>query len=204
MKFFHIPPFFQKLFPQLCWRIPTNKEEIYLTFDDGPTGELTEWIEETLHTYNAKATFFCVGENLRRHPDWMMEVRKKGHTVANHTYNHLNGWKTSTDKYIANVSKCEEITGNKIFRPPYGLFKLKQIRSLIQQGFRVIMWDVMPYDFDASLDPEIAFKKIIKYTKPGSIIVFHDNLKAEKCLKYILPRTLEHFSKLGYNFPAIQ
>ena len=204
MKFFHVPPLVQKLFPSLVWKLPGSGKDIYLTFDDGPTPELSKWIEDTLDAYNAKATFFCVGENLQRHPEWMPASRAKGHTVSNHTHNHLNGWQTSINDYVENTKRCEEITGNKMFRPPYGLITLKQIKELKAQNYKIIMWDIMPYDFDERLDPEKALRKIIRHAVPGSIIVFHDNVKAEKCLKYILPRTLEHFSKKGYGFPALK
>lgn len=203
MRFFHTPNIIQKFFPQLVWRVKTDEKILYLSFDDGPTIELSTWILDTLKIYHAKAMFFCVGENLIKHPEFKLLIEKEGHIIANHSYNHLNGWHTKTSDYIANVEKCEAITANKIFRPPYGLLRLKQMRELLRRRYKIILWDILPYDFDPNINPEIAYQKILNHTKPGSIIVLHDNIKAATNLKYLLPRILEHYTKLGYTFNTI-
>jgi peptidoglycan/xylan/chitin deacetylase (PgdA/CDA1 family) len=203
MRFYHTPLIIQKLFPRLIWRMPGNEKCIYLTFDDGPSENITEWIAGLLKEYNAKGSFFCVGANLDKFPHKRQALIETGHTVANHTYNHLNAWKTPVNDYMANAAKCEAITCNKMFRPPYGLLKFAHMKALLKQDYKVIMWDVLTYDFDQTLQPEAAFKKVLKYTRPGSIILLHDNIKAEKNLKYLLPRILEHYSKLGFTFQAL-
>lgn len=203
MKFYSTPAIIRKLFPDLVWHVETDKKEIFLTFDDGPCPQLTRWILEVLAQYNAKASFFCVGENLKRYPELTQEIRSAGHMVANHTYNHLNGWKTDDDTYINNVEKCEVLTMNKIFRPPYGKIKKSQRRKLISMNYKIIMWDLLTYDFDKKSDKEKSLKKIYKIARPGSIIVFHDNIKSEENLRYLLPKTLAYFAKSGYSFSSL-
>ncbi len=204
MKVFHIPRIFQKLFPSLIWQVPTTEKVIYLTFDDGPTTELTSWITKTLSSYQAKGTFFCVGDNLQKHPEYLLKLLEAGHTVANHSFNHLKGWNTPLQEYITNVEKCETLTKNKIFRPPYGRIRLSQIKALKNLNYKIIMWDIMSYDFDPNLDVNLSYQKIIAHTKPGSILVFHDNIKAEHTLKYLLPKIMDYFQSQGYLFKAIQ
>jgi peptidoglycan-N-acetylglucosamine deacetylase len=203
MKFYSTPSIIRKLYPGLVWRVETGKKEIFLTFDDGPSPQLTHWILSNLAKYNAKASFFCVGENLVRYPKIVQDMKIAGHLVANHTYNHLNGWKTDDDTYINNIEKCEALTNNKIFRPPYGKIKKSQRLKLLSMNYRIIMWDLLTYDFDPELNKEKSMEKIRGITRPGSIIVFHDNIKSEENLRFLLPKTLEYFANLGYSFSSL-
>jgi peptidoglycan/xylan/chitin deacetylase (PgdA/CDA1 family) len=201
--------FFKKIFPNCIWKIPNQKNKIYLTFDDGPTPEITEWTLNQLKIHQAKATFFCIGNNIKKNPEVFKKVLKEGHSIGNHTFNHLNGWKTSNDNYFQNVALCEaEIRKHiteycHLFRPPYGKIKLSQSQILRKKGYKIIMWDVISYDFDTTLSKEKCLENVIKNARSGSIIVFHDSVKAFPNLKYILPKTLEFFSKKGYVFEKI-
>ncbi len=196
------PHFIQNLFPNFTWKIPTNEKTLYLTFDDGPIPAVTPWVIEKLADYNAHATFFCVGDNIRKHPDVYKMIRESGHSVGNHTYNHLNGWQTDNMEYFHNVRRCAKQTGTVLFRPPYGKIKPKQAQFL-QRHYRIVMWDVLSGDFDHKISKEVCAENVIQNAAPGSIIVFHDSLKAEAKLKYVLPKTLEHFSALGYSFQPL-
>jgi peptidoglycan/xylan/chitin deacetylase (PgdA/CDA1 family) len=190
--------------------MPTSKKEIYLTFDDGPTEGVTDWVMDVLEPYKAKATFFCIGENIKNHPIIFKRIIKKGHSIGNHTYNHLKGWSVSKDKYIDNVAQAEEELSKytlnnqtKLFRPPYGKIKPSQLIFLKKEGYQVIMWDVLSLDFDLSVSPEICLENVLKNTKNGSVIVFHDSLKASGNMKYVLPKVLEYFSSKGFSFRGI-
>jgi len=180
-----------------------KKKILYLTFDDGPTTEITNWLLSTLDKYNARATFFCVGENVAKHPEIYDRLIEKGHAVGNHTYNHLNGWKTGIVDYAENVSKAKDLINSKLFRPPYGKIKRSQARLLNNLDYDIILWSVLTYDFDKKLDKKEAWKKIVKYSKPGSIIVFHDHVKAFENLKELLPKTLEYFQSKEFTFEKI-
>lgn len=208
----HRTPFFLPLFypKHLEWRIPVDANELFLTFDDGPVPGPTEFVLDTLETFGAKATFFCIGDNVRKHPDVFQRIIEAGHRVGNHTYNHLNGWRTSDEEYAANTMKCSEILMSSLpgkmeqpalFRPPYGRISRSQIRLLKQ--FRIIMWDVLTRDYDANLAEETCLKKSVRATRPGSIVVFHDSYKAEKNLQWVLPRYLEALLSKGYTFRAL-
>lgn len=193
----------KKLFSNYVWEIPNNKNKVYLTFDDGPTPEITEWTLNQLREYNAKATFFCIGDNIRKYPDIFQKVINEGHSIGNHTFNHLNGWKTSTLDYIENVKlyeteHCKLNTEHcKLFRPPYGKIKPSQSKILRKLGYKIIMWDVISYDFDATISKEKCLENVLKNVKSGSIIVFHDSKKAFSNLEYVLPRTLEYLKEKG-------
>jgi len=188
----------------MVWDMPSEKAKtLYLTFDDGPTEEVTHWILNTLEEYNARATFFCVGGNVARHPEIYEALLDKGHAIGNHTYNHLNGWKTKTADYIGNVAKAAELIQSRLFRPPYGKIKPSQAKALKNKGFQIILWSVLTYDFDRGLDTSEAWKNILKYTLPGSILVFHDHVKAFENLRELLPKTLAHFQSQGYIFEKI-
>ena len=204
----------KKLFSNLIWDIPNQEKKIYLTFDDGPTPEITEWVLTELEKYNAKATFFCIGKNIAANPEIFKKVLEKGHSIGNHTYNHLNGWKTTTEEYIQNSVQCSVIsnpfsnnkqrtTTNQLFRPPYGKIKPAQAKKLRQQGYKIIMWDVLSADFDQNISKEECLNNVVNNTQSGSIIVFHDSVKAFKNLQYVLPRVLEHLAQNGYSFEAI-
>ena len=204
------PRLLQKIFRQYSWRINTDKKEIYLTFDDGPVPEFTPWVLKQLKKYDAKATFFCVGENIKRYPKIYQKIRQGGHSTGNHTYNHLQGWKTPTKKYVKNILKAESYlqdatvrNGKKLFRPPHGRIRPEQARALRKKGYKIIMWDVLSGDFDQSLDKKVCLEHTIKHISNGSIVVFHDSVKSFKNLDYVLPKVLEHFTEKGYVFKGL-
>jgi len=192
------------IFSNYVWDIPNEKNCVYLTFDDGPTPEITEWTLSQLKKHNAKATFFCIGDNVRKFPEIVQKTIDEGHSVGNHTYNHLNGWKTATDKYIENAlsfgdEHCKLNTEHcSLFRPPYGKITPSQSRILRKKGYKIIMWDIISYDFDTTISPEKCLENVLKNIKSGSIIVFHDSKKAYKNLEFVLPRTLEFLKEKGF------
>jgi len=193
----------KKLFSNYVWDIPNTENKVYLTFDDGPTPEITQWTLNQLKNYNAKATFFCIGDNIRKYPDVLKEVLKEGHSIGNHTFNHLNGWKTNTQDYIENAKLFEKEYGKlstencQLFRPPYGKIKPSQSNILRKMGFKIIMWDVLSVDFDVTITPEKCLENVLQNVHSGSIIVFHDSVKAFANLEYVLPRTLEFLKQKG-------
>jgi len=194
----------KKLFSNYIWDIPNNENKIYLTFDDGPTPEITNWTLNQLEHYQAKATFFCIGDNLKKYPEIYQEIIKKGHAVGNHTFNHLKGWKNKTADYIENAklfeSELNKISTSKcnLFRPPYGKIKPSQSKILRNEGYKIIMWDVLSADYDQSISPEECLENVIQNCKSGSIIVFHDSIKGFKNLEFVLPRTLEFIKEKGF------
>lgn len=195
------PPFiYRALFPGAVWRISSRDEkQIFLTFDDGPIPEVTPWVLDLLDKYNIKATFFCVGDNVYKYPKVFEEVVKRGHAVGNHTFNHLQGWKTWTKKYVQNVHKADQLIKSNLFRPPHGHIRLLQSAALMHQ-YNFIMWDVVTRDYSKYLNGEQVLENVKKYTRNGSVIVFHDSLKAEKNLRYALPRAIEWLMSEGYTF----
>lgn len=204
--YFHKTNFLFRLFyPHFLWIKPPDKKVIYLTFDDGPIPGVTQFVLDALDQYGAKATFFCVGDNVAKHPTVYQQILFAGHAVGNHTFNHLNGWKTDAHSYLSNVEQCSKamnLPQRALFRPPYGRVTKEQQQSILRE-YQVVMWDVLTGDFDRNLLPEKCLKKSIKYTEDGSIVIFHDSLKAEQNLRYVLPRYLEHFAKQGYRFEAL-
>ena len=205
------PRLIQRIFKNYTWRFSLDKKEIYLTFDDGPTPEITEFVLNELQKHNAKATFFCIGKNIKNHPEIFQRIISDEHSIGNHTQNHLNGWKNNTKDYINNVLEVEKTlqllnlqTFNlKLFRPPYGKIKRNQARKLRDLGYKIIMWNVLSADFDTSITKEKCLENVLKNTTNGSIIVFHDSIKAAEKLKYTLPKVLEYYSKKGFTFKAI-
>lgn len=213
--------FIKRIFQNYIWDIPNDANKVYLTFDDGPTPEITPWTLAQLKKYNAKATFFCIGDNIRKYPEIFNQIIAEGHQVANHTFNHLNGWKTSKHDYLNNVYLCEEqiqqskinareLCPNcrsnlkfKIFRPPYGKIKKSQSTILRQLGYKIIMWDVLSADFDTNITPEKCLDNVISNVKSGSIIVFHDSKKSFKNLDYALPKTLDFLKQKGFSCDVI-
>jgi peptidoglycan/xylan/chitin deacetylase (PgdA/CDA1 family) len=203
----------KKIFPNYVWDVPNTENKIYLTFDDGPIPEITEWVVEELEKYNAKATFFCIGHNIEKHPNIFEKVIKNGHSVGNHTFNHLNGWKTPTEEYIENVKLCESSISNlqskicnlksEIYRPPYGKIKPSQSKKLEQMGYKIIMWDDLSADYDRTISPEKCLENVLKNVKSGSIIVFHDSIKAFPNLKYTLPKALKYWATKGFVFEKL-
>lgn len=208
MKFYWIKTntFIKKLFSNYIWDIPNAENKIYLTFDDGPTPEITEWVLEELKKHQVKATFFCIGKNINNHKAIFLKIINEGHSIGNHTYNHLKGWNTSTEDYLENIALCNSTILNlqsKLFRPPYGKIKNSQSKKLQQLGYKIIMWDVLSADFDQTITPEKCLENVLQYVQSGSIIVFHDSVKAYKNLEYTLPKTLEILKKKGFNFDVI-
>ncbi len=172
---------------------------MYLTFDDGPTPNVTARVLDLLAGYQAKATFFCVGSNVIKHPHLMERLTAEGHEIGNHTFNHESCWESSTFSYLRSFRECQELTKTKLFRPPYGRIKRDQVRAL-KEYTNIIMWDILSGDFDSKRTPERCAETVIKYGKPGSIVVFHDSKKAEENVLNSLPMVLEHFHALGYRF----
>lgn len=203
--FLHYTPFWLKaLYPSLLWRMPERTKTLYLTFDDGPIPEVTEFVLETLSLTQSKATFFCIGDNIRKHPSIFNKVLENGHSIGNHTNNHLNGWKTNNTDYKKNIEVCAHQIGieTTLFRPPYGRIKRSQVKSILNNR-KIVMWDVLSGDFSKAVSPEICLKKTIQFSRPGSILLFHDSLKARTNMQYTLPRVLDYFGSLNYKFVAI-
>lgn len=237
-----MPSFIQRLYPERIWAFSRKSNSVYLTFDDGPIPEVTPWVLDELKKHNAKATFFCIGENIEKHPEIFKRIISEGHSVGNHTFNHLNGWKTETWEYVENVEKAERwmrdagcgvkdegcgvigaerwmtdeqfsqsnnskptspfvnrkssiVNRKSLFRPPYGRIKPSQAKILRKKGYKIVMWDIISYDFDASISPEKCLQNVLGKIKPGSVVVFHDSLKAEKNLRDVLPKVLEYTGK---------
>ena len=217
MYFVKTPFLLKKLYPSsLVWNKSRNQKVIFLTFDDGPIPIVTPWVLKTLKNFNAKATFFCIGENIAKHPEIFEQLKADGHAVGNHTHNHLKGWLTDDKIYLENFKKCQSLTQTNLFRPPYGRIKFSQIKLLKNQvanskhqddlqrnQISIIMWDVLSGDFDTKLSPEKCLKNVIKHTQNGSIIVFHDSLKAWDRLEYTLPKALAYWIKQGYTFETL-
>jgi len=196
------PTIVKPLVRDLIWNFNPDKPILYLTFDDGPVLGVTDKVLAILDRYKAKATFFCVGENVRKNPDLFSLIIEKEHAVANHTFSHLNGWKTANFSYYKNVLEAEKLIESDLFRPPYGRITRQQVKVL-KKRYKIIMWDVLSGDFDVNLKPESCIKNVINAAGPGSIIVFHDSLKAKKNILDSLPKILEHYTEKGYTFKSI-
>jgi len=206
------------IYPSLLWNFNLKEKHIYLTFDDGPIPEVTPWVLKKLKEYNAIASFFCIGENITKHPDIFKMIMNEGHTIGNHSYNHLNGWKAGSNSYVSNVLKAEtviqEITirenyiphyvpARKLYRPPYGKITPLQVRELEKLGYKIVMWDVISADYDAARSPQKCMSKVMRFSKPGSIIVFHDSVKAFPNLRIMLPEILKYFASKGFEFRSL-
>lgn len=210
MKFFWIKTSWivKKIFSRYTWDVSNVEKDktVYLTFDDGPIPEITPWVLKELKKHQVHATFFCIGNNIEKNPEVFQTIISEGHTIGNHTYNHLNGWKTTTASYLSNVALCEEsIKKNSnyslkasLFRPPYGKIKASQSRRLRAMGYTIIMWDVLSADFDANVSQEQCLENVLSNIRPGSILVFHDSLKAFKNLEYALPKTLIYLKENNF------
>jgi peptidoglycan/xylan/chitin deacetylase (PgdA/CDA1 family) len=197
------PNWFRFFSGPTIWRIETNEKKLFLTFDDGPIPELTPWILDTLDEFNAKATFFCVGDNVRKFPELFKDIRARGHGAGNHSYSHLNGFRASIQSYSRDVYRARKYIDSKLFRPPYGRLR-GFARRLLKARYKIILWDVLSMDYDQSLDPRQIVRNVVGNVKPGSIVVFHDNIKARENLEYALPRILDYYSKRGYSFVNLE
>jgi peptidoglycan/xylan/chitin deacetylase (PgdA/CDA1 family) len=205
-----VPKIIKLLFFNQVWNIPNTENTIYLTFDDGPTPEITERVLEILDNHHIKATFFCIGDNVRKHPEIVQKILSKQHSVGNHTYSHLKGWKTPTKTYISNSEACEiklnslfKIRNSKLFRPPFGKITPWQSFKLRKLGYKIIMWDVLSKDYDTSISAEKCYENVIKNVSSGSIIVFHDSNKAKENVLNSLEKTIETLKNKGFNFEKI-
>ncbi|MDR1918307.1 MAG: polysaccharide deacetylase family protein [Tannerellaceae bacterium] len=193
------PILYRALFPGAVWRIPAREKCVYLTFDDGPVPGITPWVLDTLDTYGVKATFFCVGDNVRKYPGIYRMLIDRGHRTGNHTYNHIQGVRYLTSHYLDNVEKARACIDSDLFRPPHGHMRLPQIWRL-RRSYRIIMWDVVTRDYSPRMTPTEVFHVVKKYARNGSFIVFHDSLKAEKNMKEALPLSIEWLLAEGYEF----
>lgn len=198
----------KQLYPGAIWRMDKEENKIYLTFDDGPVPGVTDWILDLLKESNIKATFFCVGVNVEKNPELFQRIIDEKHSIGNHTYDHLNGWKSDKDEYLKNVDLCEKtfkkhsINNSRLFRPPYGKLKQSHI-SYLKSHYSIIMWDVLSGDYDAKTSPEKCLENLTVHVRNGSIIVFHDSYKAEAKLKYALPLFIKYAVEKGYSFEML-
>ena len=198
--FIEQPPwFYRALFPGVTWRMPDEPKCVYLTFDDGPIPEVTPWVLDTLDQFGVKATFFMVGDNVRKHPDIYQMVVDRGHRIGNHTFNHIQGLRYWAKNYLANVAKAAEYIPSDLFRPPHGHMRIPQT-LLLRRKYRVIMWDVVTRDYSPHMTPRGVFNVVKRYTRNGSVIVFHDSLKAERNMRIAMPQAVEWLLEQGYVF----
>jgi peptidoglycan/xylan/chitin deacetylase (PgdA/CDA1 family) len=203
MAYWHISGWIKRFYPNVIWDKRESGKKLYLTFDDGPTPVITEKVLNLLDVYGAKSTFFCLGRNVERHPDVYEEIIKRGHSVGNHTYSHLKGWKSGNEEYFKDIGLAAQLIKSVLFRPPYGQISRSQIRHL-KNKYRIILWEVMSHDYENRVSKERSLRAVLRYTKHGSILVFHDSVKAWNKLEYILPNVLEEFSGRGFKFERIE
>ncbi|MBS1601008.1 MAG: polysaccharide deacetylase family protein [Bacteroidetes bacterium] len=202
--FIKTPWILKKIYAKCIWNMPREKKIIYLTFDDGPHPVATPFILDELKKYSAKATFFCIGKNVVEHHDLYRRIIAEGHRVGNHTHHHLNGWKTTDQKYFDDIRQAAKYIDSNLYRPPYGRISHFQINNLKNSlGYHIVMWDVLSADFDRNINGDRCAINVIANTKPGSIVIFHDSEKAYDRMRVALPKVLGHFSEQGYNFEAI-
>ena len=193
------PTYLRFLYPGVVWNKPTKEKILYLTFDDGPTPEVTSSVLDLLSLYNAKATFFCIGENVKKHPTLYNRIKSEGHSIGNHTHTHPNSWKVNGDFYLNDVEEASKVIDTTLFRPPYGKLTPFTLFAL-RKKFRIVMWDVISCDFDENVPSSQVEKNVIKNATKGSIIVFHDSVKAAPRMLKVLPTILKHYSESGYSF----
>lgn len=198
----HPPRFFRKFFPYAFWYCPQSKKTIFLTFDDGPIPEVTPWVLDVLKKYDIKATFFMVGDNVRKHPDVFNMVKEAGHCIGNHTFNHVQGFKMSTENYVANVEKADDYIHSPLFRPPHGQF-FKRLWKALSPKYKIVLWDVVTRDYNQKLSGEYVLNVVKRFARNGSVIVFHDSLKSEERLRYALPKAIEWLLEQGYRFDVV-
>lgn len=198
-----VPSFVRNLFPKALWRMNPDEKSVYLTFDDGPIPVVTPWVLDLLKRYNIKATFFMVGDNVRKHPQEYMQVIENGHRVGNHTFNHLKGLFTNTKEYLENVDKADAFIHSNLFRPPHGILRQRQYKELSKR-YQFVMWDLVTRDYSTRLSGEDVLANVKKFVRNGSIITFHDSLRSESNLKYALPRSIEWLLEQGYEFKVFE
>ena len=199
------PWWLKKIYPGCVWDMPTKEKTLFLTFDDGPHPAATPFVLEQLKKYNAKATFFCIGENVQKYPDIFQQIIEEGHAAGNHTQHHINGWKVNDTEYINDITNAAQHIHSNLFRPPYGKIKRSQIKRLLSDNcnMKIIMWNILSGDWDTNVYPHVCCDRVKDKASEGDIIVFHDSEKAWKRMSYSLPRILEHFSQMGYSFSKI-
>jgi peptidoglycan/xylan/chitin deacetylase (PgdA/CDA1 family) len=202
MNLVRIPGFLKQLYPQITWDIRDAQPAVYLTFDDGPTPDVTDAVLTELKRFQASATFFCIGRNVERHPEIYSRITGAGHVTGNHTYSHLKGWYTPDKEYYADIQLASTLINSDLFRPAYGMITPRQLKFLCAR-YRIILWDVMAYDFALGTSPERCLRNVIRHVRPGSIVVFHDSLKASVNVSYVLPRLLEHLREKGWAMHSI-
>ena len=210
MYFFKTPRLFELLYPEALWHGDREKKKIYLTFDDGPIPGVTDYILDVLAELDVKATFFCVGENIKKNPGVFKRILDEKHGIGNHTFNHLNGWVVNEVEYLKNIQFCDEVIRHyrgkehiRLFRPPYGKIRRKTLK-MIRDDYKVIMWDVLSYDFSPDVTAERSFDRISRYTRNGSIIIFHDSHKTFEKLKLIISQYILYFKNKNYEFCNIE
>jgi peptidoglycan/xylan/chitin deacetylase (PgdA/CDA1 family) len=200
------PWWLKNIYSALIWRVPVKEKVLYLSFDDGPHPEITPFVLDELKKYDARATFFCIGKNVKEYPQIYRRVLLEGHRVGNHTQNHLNGWKTDDKKYIQNIRDAAQLIDSDLFRPPYG--RIGTLQSKLLRGapfhYKIVMWEVLSGDFDRAIDAQRCTRNVLRHARTGSIVVFHDSEKAFDRLSVALPAVLKHFSGLGYRFEVIR
>jgi len=199
MRFVRVPQLLKKLFPVFTWDYNTGEKVVYITFDDGPIPESTPWTLALLKEKGIKASFFCVGDNVRKYPDLYQNILDDGHAVGNHTHNHLRGFTSDNQSYVDNVALAGKYIHSKLFRPPYGMIKRSQAKSL-SKDFKIVLWDVLSEDYRQDITPESCFKAVLKNIRPGSIILFHNHIKSEANMRYALPRLIDELKAKGYRF----
>lgn len=208
MRFFKVNSFIQRYFYRFTWRLNPNEKTIYLSFDDGPHEIATAQVLDILKQYQIKATFFCVGENVNRFPLIMNRIVSEGHSIGNHTFNHLKGWSCPSKEYLENVEMAEKsistYTRTTLFRPPYGRIRKKQASEILKKGYKIIMWDILSYDYDKSINIDYCLTMISQKTRNGSIVVFHDSLKSMAQTSQLLGKYIENMKKRGFDFKVIE
>jgi peptidoglycan/xylan/chitin deacetylase (PgdA/CDA1 family) len=205
LYFVKTPGWLKKVYSECVWNLPSDEKKLYLTFDDGPHPEETFFVLEELAKFNAKATFFCIGKNVVEHPHIYKRIMQEGHATGNHTFNHLNGWKTQDEEYFSNIIEARKYIDSNLFRPPYGRATKFQMKHLMNSALKmkIVMWSVLSGDFDSNISTEKCLLNVIKNTKSGDIIIFHDSAKASVKIRYALPKVLQHFSEQNYEFEKI-
>jgi peptidoglycan/xylan/chitin deacetylase (PgdA/CDA1 family) len=199
-----IPNWIKWFYPSFVWQMPADEKSLFLTFDDGPHPTITPQVLSMLSDYKAKATFFCIGDRVKRYPEIFQRILDEGHAIGNHTQHHIKGWETATADYVAEVNEAEKYICSRLFRPPYGRIKRKQAKLLLNQGFEIIMWTVLSADYDQKLTKEASADRVLRNINNGNIYLFHDSERGEKRMLYALPKLLEAASALGFEFKKIK